>query len=84
MTLNQPFENFLEPLRNKSIPIGARLHYAFREITLTHQANEALRNRGDVQGVKAGEDYLKAIEEIFSEEGIRLDTRTSAAKATSD
>ena len=79
MALHPTFEKFLEPLRDKSTPIGARLQYAFREITLTQQANEALRDRGDVQGVKAGEEYLKAIKDLFSAEGINLDTLKSTA-----
>jgi hypothetical protein len=64
------FEKFLEPIRDKDLPIGQRRFYAIREITLTEQANQQLKQAGDIEGLKFGEEYLKVLRELLAKEGL--------------
>jgi hypothetical protein len=69
------FEKFLEPIRDKSLPIGERSFYASREMLLTNQANEVLKSHGDIEGVKFGEEYLRILRELIASEGLKVQTR---------
>ena len=63
------FEKLLEPIQDKSIPLGDRLFYASREMVITKQANEELTMRGDTVGVKVGQEYLRALERVIERIG---------------
>ncbi len=65
--MHETFEKFLEIIRDENVPVGVRLVHAAREITLTTQANDALKARGDHEGLKFGEEYLRALEELISQ-----------------
>jgi hypothetical protein len=62
-------EKLTEPIRDKQLPIGYRLNYAAREMAMTKGANEELRKRGDSQGVRWGEEYLRTLERLIDELG---------------
>jgi hypothetical protein len=69
------FEKHLETIRDKSLSPGERSHYAFREIALTEQANDQAKIRGDVPGLKFGEEYLLALRKVIAEEGLTMAAR---------
>jgi hypothetical protein len=73
--MHPTFEKFLEPIRDKNLPKGARLFYASREIMLTEKANEALKSAGDTEGVKFGEEYLRVLEELIANEDLNAAAR---------
>lgn len=73
--MHPTFEKFLEPIRDKSLPIGERSFYASREMLLTNQANEVLKSQGDIEGVKFGEEYLRILRELIANGGLKVHTR---------
>jgi hypothetical protein len=73
--MHATFEKFLEPIRDKSLPIGVRSFYASREILLTEQANEMLNNHGDIEGARFGEEYLRVLKQLITSEGPKADVR---------
>jgi hypothetical protein len=73
--MHPTFEKHLETIRDKSLSPGERSHYAFREIKLTEQANEEAKSRGDILGLKFGEDYLLALSKVIAEQGLTMAAR---------
>jgi hypothetical protein len=73
--MHPTFEKFLEPIRDKGLSRGERSFYAYREIMLTNQANAELKGKGDAQGVKFGEEYLRVLNDLIAKEGLTPDAR---------
>ena len=68
--MHPTFERFLDPIRDTGLSRGERSFYAYREIMLTNQATAELKSKGDVQGVKFGEEYLRVLNDLIAKEGL--------------
>lgn len=67
-------EAFLEFLRDENIPAPERSFYATREVQSTRDAIDALRRKGDVDGLKFAEDYLRLLHKAVQQLGLKVDT----------
>jgi hypothetical protein len=66
------FDAFLNVICDRDLPFGQRRFYAIREIELTKQTNVILKNAGDSEGLRFGEEYLKGLKELVEEEELGM------------
>ena len=70
--MHPTFDAFLNVICDRELSFGQRRFYVIREIELTKQTNNILKNSGDSEGLRFGEEYLKGLRELVEREGLGL------------